>query len=125
MVHLLEIWRIELHCLREIVFSQLLLHKFIDIGIHSTFLLLIWDIVSVSLPTALLLLLLLIRISLNVLTLQTPTVLPTKDSFFETEAILLLAMRFFTCTKDQVLHRRLISVDLFEIVHVFDILLLD
>jgi len=64
-------------------------------------------------------------VDLFVLAFDANTKLSTFLAFLEAEAIFLLAVRFFTCTEDEIFHARLIGVNLLKIMHIFAILLLD
>lgn len=79
----------------------------------------------VSLPTALFLVSkIVLVVDLLILAFNTNAELPTLLPFLEAEAIFLLAVRLLTGAEDEVLHARLIRVNLLEVVHVLAVLLL-
>lgn len=107
----------------------LLLQKLLDVGINVLHIpilaLVVWLVSGVPFPPSLLLLFELVLLVLFVLTFDANAEFSALDALLEAEAVLLLAMRFLAGAEDQVLHARLIGVDLLEVVHILGVLLLD
>lgn len=106
-----------------------MLQKLLDVGVdvlHIPILaLVVWLVSGVPLPSPLLLLFKLVLLVLFVLALDADAEFPALDALLEAEAVLLLAVRFLAGAEDEVLHARLIGVDLLEVVHILGVFLLD
>lgn len=107
----------------------LLLQKLLDVRIDVLLIpilaFVVWLICGVPLPPSLLLLFELVLLVLFVLALEADAELPALEALLEAETVFLLAVRFLAGAEDQVLHAGLVSIDLFEVVHVLRVLLLD
>lgn len=100
------------------------MHILINVVVYCSIFLFCRVIVCIALPTPLLLLFFIVLVILLILTVQADAVLTARDSLIETQTVLLLTVRFFTSAKDKILHGWLVTVDLFEIMHVLAVFLL-
>lgn len=123
--HLLEVRRIKLHRLVELLLLQLLFDEFLYVRINHSLLLLMRLINGIPFPPLLLLFVIEIRQLFLILALLATTVFPTLSPSLVAKAIFFLTMRFFASTKDQVFDSRLISISLLDIVHIFMVFLPD
>lgn len=122
---MIKIWRLKLHYLVELSLPHLLLHELVDVEIDLPLRFIIGFVNSVPGPTPLLLLLVLLVVLVAVETLHADTVLSALHSLLEAEAVFLLAVRFFTGAKNQILHTGIVWINLLIVVEILQVLLLD
>lgn len=122
---MIKVWRFKLHYLIEVSFSHLLLHELIDIEVYLCLRFIVGLVDSISGPSPLLLLLVLLIVFISIQTLKADTVLSAFDSLLKTEAVFLLAVRFLTSAKYQILHTGIVWINLLIVVQILQVLLLD
>jgi hypothetical protein len=119
-----EVGRVELHGLVEVAFPHFLLHELVDVVVDLLALLLLVSLVGpVAFPPPLLLLIFFLFL-VAICTLETVAQFAALDAPFEAQTVFFLALRLLARAVDEVAYTGLVSVYLFEVVDVLDVLLL-